>query len=231
MRKVTIPNVSYPLAWPVGVARSKSKESARFHGHSYSSYETTNYTTGQRETRTRTSRRDVTVAEARDAVMLELTRLGASAPVIISTNLRTRLDGLPAGGQAEPSDPGVAVYFLLNGVETCVAIDRFTRVADNLRAVARTIEALRGIERWGGASLLATAFTGFQGLPAPGETSEPAWWVTLGVDENAAQETIEAAGRRLVAAHHPDKGGDAEEFKRVVAAWNAGRQARQPATG
>ena len=168
----------------------------------------------------------VDVAAARDDVLAELQRLGAREPVVVSTNLRTRLDGLPASNQVEPSDPGAAVYFMLDARETCIAIDRFDRVADNLRAVAKTIEAMRGIERWGGASLVAAAFTGFQALPAPGETSAPPWWVVLGVAEDASVDEINAAGRAAAGKLHPDKGGDATRFAAAVDAWNAGRSAR-----
>ena len=35
----------------------------------------------------------------------------------------------------------------------------------------------------------------------------------------ASREAIEAAYRRLRSQHHPDKGGDAEEFQRVQRAF------------
>jgi DnaJ-like protein len=221
--RIEIPRTAYPLAWPAGVARSKSRESARFHG---TKTETSSYSAPGQAPTTWKRKTPLTLAAARDAVLAELQRLEAREPVVISTNMRTRLDGLPAGGQAEPADPGVAVYFMLDGSETCIAIDRFDRVADNLRAIAKTIEAMRGVERWGGASLVAAAFQGFQGLPAPGETSTPSWWSVLGLSEHATREEIESAGRRLAAETHPDKGGDAQRFGEIVDAWNAGRSAR-----
>lgn len=224
--KLEIPRTASPLAWPPGVPRAKARESARFHGMTEQCSE---YRDAQGATKVNVwkRKRSLSVAESRDDVLVELQRLGAREPVVISTNPRVRPEGLPASNRIEPADPGAAVYFMLDGHETCIAIDRFDRVADNLRAVAKTIQAMRGIERWGGASLVTAAFTGFQGLPAPGETSAPSWWIVLGVPETASRDSIEAAGHALAKKHHPDKGGDATEFGRVVDAWNAGRSARR----
>lgn len=41
----------------------------------------------------------------------------------------------------------------------------------------------------------------------------------LGVDQEATQEQIKKAFRKLVVKHHPDKGGDAEKFKELNAAY------------
>jgi curved DNA-binding protein CbpA len=42
----------------------------------------------------------------------------------------------------------------------------------------------------------------------------------LGVKEDASAREINAAFRRLVKKHHPDKGGDAATFQRVTEAYN-----------
>ena len=43
---------------------------------------------------------------------------------------------------------------------------------------------------------------------------------TLGVNENASQEEIKKAYRKLVRQYHPDKqGGDEEMFKKVAEAY------------
>ncbi len=41
----------------------------------------------------------------------------------------------------------------------------------------------------------------------------------LGLESGASPEAIKAAHRRLVKRHHPDVGGDAEEFRRINAAY------------
>ena len=43
---------------------------------------------------------------------------------------------------------------------------------------------------------------------------------TLGVSEDADEKTIKKAYRALAAEHHPDRGGDAEKFKRVAEAYS-----------
>jgi hypothetical protein len=95
----------------------------------------------------------------------ELGRAGA-ASVVISTNLPTRRDGQPyADARLAQPDPGVAVYFALNGRQYVLACDRFNTAAGNARAIALTVEAMRGIERWGTGGMLERAFTGFLALP------------------------------------------------------------------
>ena len=80
-------------------------------------------------------------------VLAELARLGiGEQDTVISTNVPTRLDGLPRSGAREPFDPGVAVYWQeRSGARRVMAIDRYTTVADNLAAVAATLEAMRAI--------------------------------------------------------------------------------------
>ena len=99
---------------------------------------------------------------------------------VISTNITTRLDGLPRSDQKAPEDPGVAVYWeTKNGDRRVMAIDQYRRVADNLAAIAATLEALRAIERHGGAQILDRAFTGFTSLPSP--AAARTWREVIGV--------------------------------------------------
>jgi len=95
---------------------------------------------------TQTVRRSLTVADARNRLDLELQRLGAR-DVLLSTNVQVRLDGLPRSGQNEPADPGAAVYFTLKGKPRCLACDRWSRVADNIAAIAAHVYAIRAVDR------------------------------------------------------------------------------------
>lgn len=147
-------------------------------------------------------------------------RLLGGKGMIISTNLPTRRDGFPYSGVAEPKDPGVAVYFTLRGKDYCFACDTHSKVAHNLRAVAKTIEAIRGIERWGSGSMVEQAFTGFEALPNPdrGRT----WREVLGLP-NSGQLTaqqVESAYRQLRSATHPDRGGSSSAFIAVQDAYD-----------
>ncbi|MGN5479481.1 hypothetical protein ACTMU2_29065 [Cupriavidus basilensis] len=103
----------------------------------------------------------LTVSDGVNRVLDELGRLGARpGSIIISTNVAVRLDGLPRSGQREPADPGAAVYWQdRSGAPRVMAIDQYRSVADNLAAIAATLEAMRAIERHGGAQILERAFT------------------------------------------------------------------------
>ena len=157
----------------------------------------------------------------RDEVIRQLDMLGARE-LVISSNLRTRLDGFPLAKQREPEDSGVAVYFTLDGTQQCIPCDKWDTTAQNLRAVALTIEALRGIERWGAKEMVNAAFRGFKALPAEAIvtpfTAKP-WHEVLEVAPTASPETIKAAYRAQVKKHHPDHGGDEANLVAVRRAY------------
>ena len=80
----------YPLQWPVGWKRTPYRVGAKF-----SKYD-----------------KRLSVFDGVQRVLRELERLGVTeADVVISTNLQTRLDGMPRSDQAQPADPGVCVYW------------------------------------------------------------------------------------------------------------------------
>ena len=188
---------AYPLTWPQGWPRKKSYQRSR--------------------AKFSTSGRVLSVMGGIQRVLLELERLGVKRDdLVISTDIPTRLDGLPRSDRTVV-DPGVAVYWRKGKDTRCMAIDRYDRVADNLAAIAATLEAMRAIERHGGAEILDRAFTGFVALPAPEQ-----WWQVLGVAENATRGEIDAAYRRLAALHHPDRGGDSAQMARINTARDQG---------
>ncbi|UFX82566.1 molecular chaperone DnaJ [Candidatus Absconditicoccus praedator] len=45
------------------------------------------------------------------------------------------------------------------------------------------------------------------------------YYEILGVDENASEDEIKKAFRKLAVKHHPDRGGDQEEFKKINEAY------------
>lgn len=202
---------AYPLQWPDGWKRTP--DSRRRYGH----FGKMKRSPGA----SWSSKADITVAEAVQRVLAELLRMGIERDdVVISTNLRIRLDGLPRSDQARPADPGAAVYFEDSGQRRCIAIDQYTTVEDNLAAIAATLDAMRAIERHGGAAILERAFTGFTALPGPGAAR--AWWEVLGVNKAASQDEIRAAYRRLASEAHPDKGGTAERMAEINRARDEG---------
>lgn len=193
----------FPLSWPAGRPRTPAHKRTR------SNFKTT-------------------FAEARDAVLHELKLLGAK-DIILSTNVALRRDDIPYANQPEPEDAGVAVYFAHKGRAVAFACDRWDRVRDNLQAVRHTIEAIRGIARWGTGDMVEAAFTGFQQLP-PASSGPRPWWVVLGVSNQDATDHVREAFRRLSAESHPDRnpgdGATTDRFIEVQTAWEAFKKER-----
>jgi len=196
---------AFPLQWPAGWPRSAIKSAAKF---------------GKKEDRHNDQRSwketvDLTMADAIKRVRDVLGRMGVSRDdFVISTNLKLNLAGLPRVDQGEPIDAGVAVYWQAAGKpQTVIAIDLYYRVRDNLAAIAATLEAMRAIERHGGARLMERAFTGFTALPSAAPGSAPSCWEILDIPPGAAREAIISKFRELAKNAHPDLGGSEEAFK------------------
>jgi hypothetical protein len=94
------------------------------------------------------------------------------------------------------------------------ACDRWEKIEHNMQAIAKTIEALRGIARWGTGDMLEAAFTGFTALPPPpaaGPGASPrgaAHWRDVFGTACARASDLQDVYRRLAGAYHPDRGGD-----------------------
>lgn len=195
----------YPLQWPPDTERTKSasRQRSRFGGN---------------------NRGRISPYEAAKSLREELRLLGAINPVITS-QLPTRSDGLPYS-DGTPSDPGVAVWFTLGGIERVFACDAWITPGENMRALEHTINAMRGVERWGVASAEERIFSGFAALP-PGSSGTvpsgpPPWRETLGGSwpELDAADTLaiaKARHRAAIQSAHPDAGGSHE----LAAALNA----------
>jgi hypothetical protein len=173
----------FPLQWPEGWPRSAARKEGKF------VYYKTRLSFAQAEKRARDQLRMMGYDERR------------GAEVILSSNvIRDR----------EPKDPGVALYFQKEGAPMrVIAIDIYIRAADNVAAIAATLEALRAIERHGGGQILERAFTGFDALPPPG--TRP-WREVFGVRDGSAitLDEMEFLYRNLAKARHPDSGTGTE---------------------
>jgi hypothetical protein len=157
---------------------------------------------------------------AREFLFAEIRRMGGSKQVL-STNVPLRNDGMPRANMPEPKDRGVAVYFRYQKKDMVFACDKYINVRDNIYAIAKTIEALRGIERWGASDMMERAFRGFTALPE--KASQP-WRNVLGLDGGFVSiEVVESRFRELALKHHPDVGGDSEAFQAIVRAREEAR--------
>lgn len=206
---------AYPLAWPIGWRRTSPER--RAYGR-FNKKVTKRYSYGDN---TYQMSQNLSVHDAVSRLLQTFERMGIDTrdDVVISTNLVLRLDGLPRSGQSMPSDPGACAYWVTsNGDRRCMAIDRYTKVEDNIAAIAATLEAMRAIERHGGAEILDRAFTGFQALPNPEQ-----WWHVLGLETaDVTEEEITRTWRTLAQRNHPDRGGNDHHMGKINRARDEG---------
>lgn len=198
---------AYPLTWPEGWKRTPGYSRKR-----------ASFSTGSRSYMQDAPRaKALSVADGLERAINELRMLRIGRDdLVVSTNVRTRLDGYPRSDQAEPADPGVAVYWEeKNNVRRVIAIDRYDRVADNLAAIAATLEAMRAIDRHGGAEILDRAFTGFTALPNPAKARS--WRDVLGYSshENPTAADVKLRYRTLAQSRHPDRGGSEAKMSEI----------------
>lgn len=187
---------AYPLAWPAGWPRTPRYK--RKHGRFQSSF-----------------------AKARDMVVAEIRKLGGRY-VVVSSNIPLRRDGLPYAGQAEPEDGGIAVYFEKGGKQMVFACDQYDKAWKNLQAIGKTIEAIRGIERWGASDMMERALSAFEALPPPRD-----WRAVMGFERGAKPSLVELDERyrSLALTRHPDMpGGSDEAMQELNAARDAARK-------
>ena len=156
------------------------------------------------------------IHKATQKIISEMKLFGGTN-LIISSNLKLRQDGLPYSSQKQPNDQGVAVYFTYQKEQKVIACDSFDKIGCNLWAIAKTIEAMRGIDRWGCSEIITKAFTGFTALP---ESTQNDWWQILEVEPTANDEEIKTAYRRLAKKYHPDIAGNDTHFKKIKEAYD-----------
>lgn len=174
----------YPLAWPPGWQRTERRTASRF---------------------------KALTSKALILLTAEIRRLGGEG-IVISTNLPLKADG-SFRQDRDPVDPGVAVYFRRADRDVVFACDQFDEVRENLYAVAKTIEAMRAIERYGASELVNRAFSGFLGLPAVASEGEDCWAV-LGLAPMSSESVVRLVYRDLARKLHAAGAADAE-FTRI----------------
>lgn len=189
--------LNYPLQWPAGVSRTQSPGPSAFD-------------------------RKRTVEQARVVLFEELRRLGAER-IILSTNIALRQDGFPYSNRRPADDKGVAVYFTLKSRRYCMPCDRWDRIACNIYAVAKHIEAMRGQNRWGVGSV-EQAFQGYAALPAP--TMQRPWREVMEYNYHAepSSETLKDSYRILAKLKHPDNGGSDEAMAELNRAYQQAKE-------
>jgi hypothetical protein len=127
---------------------------------------------------------------------------------------------------------GVKVIFDRAGMRYIRECKRWDESIDNLRAIGLQIDYLyRALELYGVDMSetnfdqeFNTIFGGF--LATPDDTAlllgsgKQLWWQVMGVHPTAKKADIRNAFRALSKVHHPDSGGDEEDFKRLRVAYD-----------
>lgn len=147
--------------------------------------------------------------------------------IVASCNMRGyEKDGIwrPYHDARTPQDTGVAVYFDLKGDQLCMTCDRWRLLEDNVRAIGKTVEAMRGIERWGSSETMKRAFSGFRhALPAAGID----WRGVFDLKPGATFDDAKRRHRELARNAHPDRGGNEHEMVRLNQALDAAKEELQ----
>lgn len=121
-----------PLVWPPGEPRAPRRGHATFEVSSF--------------------------ARVRDGIQRNIELLGGNTGIVVSCNLPIGSDGEPLDVPA-PRDTGVAVYWTqlrhaAPALRSHIACDRWRSVLHNLHAIELTLEARRGLSRWGATDLV-----------------------------------------------------------------------------
>lgn len=186
---------AYPLQWPVGYKRTPNNQLK--HAQFQTSF-----------------------ADSRNAIIKELKLMGATNP-IISSNVPLKKDGLPYavpfGSKNVTDDTGIAVYFTFKNQQKVICCDAYHTLDDNMQAIRKSIEALRGLDRWKCSDIVNQTFTGFNALPE--HAMAKPWWDVLGVMPLDTEEQIKDAYRQKAKTCHPDAGGSAEAFHALSEAY------------
>lgn len=154
----------------------------------------------------------ITLSGALKDLHAELGRLGVKG-VVLSSNCSLGMENAP--------DPGVVAYGMYQGQQMAIPCDRWNSVAGNVRAIAKTIEAMRGMERWGAKHMIRAMFQGFTALPAAGP-GQRHWREVLGFRDagTPSRADLERARNRLAMEAHPDRGGSTEAMAAINVAFD-----------
>lgn len=187
---------AYPLAWPEGFSRTTFPKRSSF---------------------------KVTLNTAVDNVTAELQRFAKASGcsvknIIISSNYCL--------GETSPKQPGVAVYFVWDGIQTCIAVDLYDKLQDNLQAVFYCIEAERTKLRHGGLNLVRAAFRGYASLPPPSSSAKPRHWrEVLQYPHGFDIDQVKVLYRTAQLAAHPDRNKGVDKGSAEInAAWEQAKK-------
>lgn len=173
---------AYPLSWPPGFPRSKEREKGQFR---------------------------TTLAGALKNVEDSIRLFGRDSGkpvsnVVLSSNVTL--------GATKPIDPGIALWFVWEGMQIAIPLDRYSTVEANLQALHHVIEARRTELRHGTLNLVKATFSGFRALPPP---TGKDWRSILGIPasiEIVTEAMVNHAYRMKAQERHPDVAGGSTQL-------------------
>lgn len=173
--------------------------------------------------RTRTREYDVSLSDAFTRLESTLVRLDATDYSYSFAARQRPHDQRPAAG-ADPDDPGFVCRWAMTDDQFAVGCDQYVRLRSNVAAVESYLTDKRALVD----APVTTAAPEFEnarlslggrddveanaGLDDTDKTPAE----ILGVSPEAPDVVVEAAARALKAERHPDNGGTAAAFQRVV---------------
>lgn len=192
--------LKYPLDWPFGYSRTTKADITW-------------------------SRFDQTMDKEQQALKIEINRLKAD-DLIISTNIRVYKNSENFYAQdlnKSLEDNGVAIYFKYKGKDIAMCCDKYNKIWENMYALAKGIEALRGMERWGVSDFIEKAFTGFQAIAEKSEMFSRSIWEILGLNEKPESTVIiHQCYKKMTKECHPDMpNGSSEKWHELQNAYNS----------
>lgn len=186
----------YPLTWPDSKPRCAHRTRSRF---------------------------DASLAKAHKEIEEEMGRWRVGNAFVIS---------MAPAFRRMTTDPGVALWFNLplkrNQLKRelrVIACDSYDLQEHNLYAIAKTLYALRAIERWGAYTLEQAVEGARPMLMPPAGMGKKPWWEVLNVASNWPLEAIEMKYQALAKKAHPDNGGSGDEMAMLNAAIEEARKA------
>lgn len=179
--------------------------------------------------RIETSPYEAGLGQTTEELVTELERLGARSFRGSIANGHTKSNGFPLYN-ANPDDPGFALYWTTEEAQRVVAMDDYANLQDNVREVYHWIRETRkagnrlvktGQSQFAAAAL-PSADDAVEAAPAPDSTPDVDPYEVLGIDPDASQSVVKAVARQLKAEYHPDGSNpDPEQWAKVQQAEEA----------
>lgn len=176
---------------------------------------------GEYTERRQRSRFEAGLGDTQNLLDRELNQIGCNGQIIIEADLshaQIRVDGHPRAKSKIPPPIKITIPTRKHGT-LVYATDRFDHWADNLRAIALGLEALRKVERYG-ITDRGQQYKGFAALPAGSKAERPAEVIARvsGLPVDIVLMEPGAAVRQAQFRAHPDRGGSDELFHAVTVA-------------